>query len=280
MKTGFMILMVALLSSNFSIAHAAVPKFKHVFIVILENANEDEAVAQPFLASLAKRGAYLKSYHGVTQPSQPNYLAMISGDTQGVSGDGIEDLDGKHIGDLLEGAGMSWKVYAEDYPGDCYLKAKSGKYVRKHVPFLSFTNVTNSPERCARIVNADQLDQDVRSGSLPNFAIYVPNMDNDGHDTDVATADAWLKSKFGMRVKSAEFMTDTLFITTFDEGEMLGNSDNQIYASFYGTQVKPGAVATESYDHYNLLRTVEEALGLSTLGQSDAKASPIEGIWK
>jgi hypothetical protein len=149
-------------------------------------------------------------------------------------------------------------------------------YVRRHVTFLNFRNVQNTPSRCARIVNSTQFDIDVATKSVPKFAMYIPNNRNNGHDTDIATADRWLESRFGSLINDPTFMNGTLFIVIFDEG----GQTNTIYASLNGAGIQPGATSDTRYTHYNLLRTIEEILHLGTLGRQDATAAPIDGIWR
>ena len=116
---GFVLLTAA------SPANARAP-FQRVLIVVLENTDYENAVAQPFLRDLAARGALLSNAFAVTHPSFPNYVAPTAGSTYGLTSNGEVTLDVPHIGDLLEGAGRSWKVYAEGYPGNCFLGASAG----------------------------------------------------------------------------------------------------------------------------------------------------------
>ena len=261
-----------------------VPDFKRVMIVILENADYDDAIKQPFLASLARRGALLARFSAEAHPSQPNYIALISGSTQGVDGDSDATVDAPHVGDLLEKKMLQWKVYAEDYPGDCFLGSTQGDYVRKHLPFLSFVDVQTNPVRCGRIVDASQLSADIETGRLPTYSLYIPNLDNDGHDTDVAYADQWLSMKFGPLLDDKRFTRGLLFIVTFDESEggddESGQVPNHILTVLVGNTVKPGSVSDGSYDHYSLLRLVEDRFDLGHLGLNDALATPIDDVWK
>jgi hypothetical protein len=252
--------------------------FKKVLMVVLENTDYHQAISQPFQASLAARGALLSNFRAITHPSQPNYLAMVAGSTYNVNHDGNINLNVPHLGDLLEERGLQWKVYAEDYPGNCFLGKKFGKYVRKHVPFLSFTNVQQSPERCARIVNASQLDQDIQRGELPEFSMYVPNLDNDGHDTPPLFTDQWLARRFGSLFNDPGFMQDLLVVVTYDEREIF-IGPNQVLTVLYGPSIKPGAESAVRYTHYSVLRTIEDEFGLGTLGHCDAKATPIQDVW-
>jgi phospholipase C len=247
--------------------------------VVLENTNYEDALRQPFLASLARRGALLTHFTAEAHPSQPNYIALISGSTLGVTSDGNVSLDERHVGDLLEANGLHWKVYAEGYPGNCFLGAAAGAYVRKHVPFLSFKNVQNDRARCARIVNASELASDVRDGTLPEYSLYVPDLKNDGHDTGVAYADRWLSATFGPLLQDPRFTKDLLFIVTFDESKGYIFGGNHVATILLGEAVAPGTILDAHYDHYGLLRLVEDGFGLGSLGQGDAHAAVITG-WK
>lgn len=252
--------------------------FQKTLWIVLENTNTSVALKQPFLNELTTRGAFLQNMNGVTHPSQGNYIAMIAGSTLGVFGDGNTDLNATHLGDLLEARGLSWKVYAEGFPGNCFLGATSGKYARKHVPFMSFTNVSTNPKRCANIVDDTQFDKDLAADALPNFALYVPNLDNDGHDTGASAADTFMSQRFGKLLKDENFLKNTLVVVTFDESATyFGNS---IYTTLIGSGIKPGSKNNQRLDHTNLLRMVEDEWVLGNLGRSDQSALPIDGIWK
>jgi Phosphoesterase family len=254
--------------------------FKHIITVVLENTDYSSALDQPFLASLIKRGATFRNFHAESHPSQPNYVAMISGSTSGVYGDGQVNLGGNHVGDLLEAAGLDWKVYAEDYPGNCFLGMTSGDYARKHVPFISFKNVQQNSARCAKVATAGDFDTDSAGGALPAYTFYVPNLKNDGHDTGVAYADKWLQQKFGPMLNDPAKMDGTLFVVTFDESESPFDSNNQILTILVGNMVKPGVDNNDNLNHYSLLRLVEENFGLGTLSRGDSSAAAINGVWQ
>jgi hypothetical protein len=246
-------------------------------VVVFENADYEEALRQPPFAELAKRGALLTNLRAKTHPSQPNYIALVSGSLRGVSSNDAVDLEARHLGDLLEEKGLSWKAYLEDYPGGCYTGDKSRNYVRKHNPFISFRNVQSSASRCARLVEARKLDKDLRSGALPDFSLYVPNLENDGHDTSAGFAPRWL-SKQLLPLLEKRLAKDLLLIVTYDEAK--SDENNRVYTALLGRDVEPGARSPAAYDHYSVLRTIEDRLKLKTLGANDARAAPIEGIWK
>lgn len=271
-------LLLGLLALSPHAAQATPPPFTRAMIIVLENTNYSEALKQPFLAQLAQSGAAFTQFEAESHPSQPNYISMIAGDPLGVTNDSSVNLSETQIGDLLGAAGKTWKVYAEDYPGNCFTGGGHGKYARKHVPFISFTSVQKDPAQCANIVNASQLDSDIQAKVLPDFSMYIPNLNNDGHDTGASFANNWMSQTFGPRINNPEFMSGLLLVVTFDESENIFGS-NQIFTAFYGPGVKAGSVYSSRANHYSVLRTIEDALGIGNLGRGDATASAISGIW-
>ncbi len=250
---------------------------KRIFMVILENTNAYEALAQPFLKKLAHEGALLDEYFGITHPSQPNYIALIAGDTMGVKGDANENLDGKMLIDLIEEKGLTWKSYNDGYPGNCFLEERSKKYVRKHQPFLSFKSVQSDPKKCSHIVSSNELEKDVASGKLAHFNLFIPDLNNDGHDTGAKYAERWLAKTFGNLLKNPAFIKDTLFIVTFDESNNIFS--NRIYTSLFGQAIKSGYVSEKPYNHYSMLKTIESLLGLESLNRKDLDAALIDDVW-
>ena len=200
---------------------------------------------------------------------------MISGGLQGVKGDQNININALHLGDLLEAKGKTWKNYAEGYPGNCFSGATAGRYVRKHVPFISFINVQQDARRCANIVPASQFATDIANGTLPDFSFYSPDLDNDGHDTGLAYADGALKRIFGPLIDNADFMDGMLLIVTFDEDDH--TQGNKIYTALIGGGFEPGTQDNTRYNHYSLLRTIEDGFGLGSLHLNDETATPIGG---
>ena len=254
--------------------------FDRVFIIVLENIDFDRAMRAPFLHHLATRGTLLTDFHAITHPSFPNYLAMVTGSTLGIRDNRPKDLDATSLVDLLEPAGVSWKVYAEDLPSPCFLGTTSpdGLYVRKHEPYISLRPIQRNPARCARIVNAAQLSIDLAQDAIPQYSLYVPNMRHDGHHTGIREADAWLQEFLTPLLLDPHFMRRSLLVVTFDEDS--GSAGNHIYTVLVGDMVQPGAINGNFYNHYSLLRLIEDNYGVGTLGREDAKATPICCLWK
>ena len=264
--------------------------FDQIVIVMMENEGTDEALADPYIVSLIRRGAWFSNYHAITHPSFPNYLAIVAGSTFGLDSDHRSPpLKGPTIVDRLEEKNLTWKSYAEDYPGGCYLGSAAGAgrltptaaptelYVRKHVPLLAFASIQNNPARCGRVVAASQFMRDARAGKLPNYSFYTPNMFNDGHDTSLEASSTWLKGFVRNLESTIAVHQRTLVVITWDEG---GGRDNRVLALLVGTVVNPGRYAVP-LTHYSLLRTIEENFGLSTVGAGDRKASSFpESVWR
>ena len=103
-------------------------------------------------------------------------------------------------------------------------------------------------------------------------------LDDDGHDTNVGTASTWLKNFLENWFPPAT-RAGTLIVITFDESEPPEKASNHIYTVLLGDMVKKGAKIPERYDHYDMLRTIEDNFGLSQLSGGDAKAKVISGIW-
>ena len=264
------------------------PSFQKVFIVVFENAEAEDVLNQPYFSRLKENGAYLSNFFALTHPSLPNYIAMVSGDTHGVQLDNVKSVDGRTIVDLLEEKGLTWKSYAEDYPGHCFAGSKSPDpgthYVRRHQPFIVFRNIRENPERCKFIVPASELQRDINQNGLHSFSLFIPNNPDSGHGNRLAQAEHWLKETFSPLIdrENSQFMKDMLFVVTFDEGraEKFGGGRNHIYTVLYGNSVVPGKVSDKHYNVYNLLKTIEVGLGLGTLTENDKKAEPITGIWR
>jgi len=249
--------------------------FDRVFLLLLENQPYIEVIQNELFKRLAERGTLLTNYKAITHPSQPNYLAMTSGNDWGVS-DAPVNINTRNIVDLLEAKGLSWKAYAEDYPTPgsavCFTNESSGGlYYRKHVPFISYDNIRNNPDRCRKIVDGKQLDADIKSNTVPHFSFYTPNIDNDGHNTGLGYAARWVTTFLGPRLHENNFVEGTLFVVTFDEDD--GSHNNHIFTVLFGPMITPNAYESTHYDHYSLLRTIEENFSLGHLGRNDTSGN-------
>ncbi|MBO9667419.1 MAG: hypothetical protein J7501_11490 [Bdellovibrio sp.] len=269
----------SLLLTSFAHAESLVGQhFKKVVVIYLENTDYAKAMQQPYLQALSTSGGALDNMYGLTHPSQGNYISFAGGDLLGVRNDNPVNLSESNLADLLEQHGYTWKSYAENFPGNCFPGSVTGRYVRKHNPFISFTNITSNPERCKNIVNSNEFFKDAAAGNLPNLSFYVPNLDDDGHDTGVAYSANWMKQVFDGLLKNPQFMQDTLVVVTFDESSKTGG--NHIYTVLLGSNIQPGSHSSQHLTHVNILKTIEAEFNLGDLGRLDKNAEVIQGVWK
>jgi Phosphoesterase family len=270
-----------------SVAPPATGWFERVLIIVLENQDYGKAITDPYLGELARQGANFSNFHGLFHPSYSNYLAMVAGKDIPTIFDQQRNLNECTIADLLKSKGLTWKNYAQGYPTQiaaatapeqCSKDDFAGKYARKHVPFMSFLPIQQ--HQCDNIVGAGQFDDDLNNHTRPAYAFYTPDLDNDGHDTGLSYAAAWLKGFLEPLRQNPSFMKGTLIVVTFDEsGTQSRAAGNHIYTVFLGPMVQPQEIK-DNYNHYNVLRTIEDNFGLCPLGAGDGGAKPITSIWK
>jgi acid phosphatase len=292
-------------------AKSSARHFDRVVIIVLENGDYEAAAKDKNLAALAAQGASFSNFHALFHPSYPNYLAMVAGTDFGIHHRGRfladrqvdfpNDAAHKTIADRLIASGLDFKNYAEELPeGDCPFRiddqhvanSKKGDYARKHVPLLSFREVQE--KWCDRVVRVDSAKgnsllgiddnffvKDAKAG-LVAYSFYSPNMNNDGHNTNVQVAGAWVR-KFLEQTFTEKLRKGTLVVVTFDESDH--NADNRIFTLLLGDMVKQAEqqdpkVLDRHYTHYNVLRTIEDNFGLAPLAAGDRDATPITDIWK
>ena len=265
-------------------ASAGRAPFDRVVVAVFENKAPGDVFgngAAPTFNRLARRYAVLAGYGGVAHPSLPNYLALVSGSTQGISDD-CDDCSASapNLADLLEARGRSWKTYAEGLPGPGYAGGNKGRYRKHHEPFVYFRNVRSNAGRLRRVVPFTELSGDLADHRLPDFSLVIPDNCDNMHDCPVSTGDAWLKRFLGPVLASPQMRRGVVFVI-FDEGKgsQPGLPGGRVPALAVGPTVRRGALNRARLDHYNLLRTIEDAFRLPRLGQS-VKAKPITGIWR
>jgi hypothetical protein len=278
-KPAICLMVVCALLAGRATAAAPVPAFAHVVVIVFENKESTSVLgnrAAPTFNSYGRRYAKLTRYYGVTHPSLPNYLALVSGSTQGITSDCTDCVvDAKSLADTVEASGRTWKTYAEGLPAPGFLGPFNGRYAKKHNPFAYFRSIAEDPARRARLVPLSQLGPDLRRGALPSFSLVVPDLCHSMHDCSVAVGDAWLRSQIGKFVR----LPNTVVFVVFDEGSTSIAGGGHTAALAIGRAVRPGSRFAKVTGHYGILRTIEQAWGLPLLGRS-ARVAPITGIWR
>lgn len=271
----------------------ALPQYKHVIVVVEENHDYSALIGSPnspYISWLSEHGALFTDSHGVTHPSQANYIALFSGDVQGVKAD--ECLEGKtfitpNLGAALIGKGFTFKGFAETIPSvgftGCYYKTSSltgqALYGRKHCPWVNWqgTGPNDFPATLSQPMTAFPSDYN----KLPTLAFVIPDMDNDMHNIGapgdaaaIQRGDKWLKANIAKYAEWAK-SHDSLLIITFDEDDSR-TAVNQIPTIFYGARIKTGKYS-EHITHYNVLHTLEAIYKLPLTDSQNADV--IKDIW-
>ena len=169
------------------------------------------------------------------------------------------------------------------------------QYATKHNPFMYFHAIIDSASCKQHVVPLTKLEDALRSTrSTPNYTFIVPNLCHDGHDRpcqngepgSLESANAFLQHWVPIIMSSPAYKADGLIIINFDEalsidataccGEPSGpNTMNpgvngpgggRTGAVLLSRFIKPGTVTNVPYNHYSLLRSVEDMFGLPHLG--------------
>ncbi|GAA4244522.1 alkaline phosphatase family protein [Dactylosporangium darangshiense] len=240
----------------------------HVVVVVFENKSVQQIAGSadaPYLNALIGQSAVFDDAHGVTHPSQPNYLALFSGSTQGVTDDHCPIRAGAapNLAQQLLAGGLTFAGYSEGLPAPGFRGCSSGRYAAKHNPWADFDSV---PAEANQPYTAWPDDP----ARLPTVAFVIPDLCHDMHDCPVSAGDAWARDHLDAYRRWAA-THDSWLIVTFDEDD--GSAANRILTLVCGAGVTPG-LRNGRVDHYSVLRTIEDRYGLAPLGQA-AAAKPL-----
>jgi phosphatidylinositol-3-phosphatase len=272
----------AVVTAPLAVAHrppqpprGAVPRAAatHVVLVVEENHEFARIIGSrqaPFLNRLAATGTLLTRYYAITHPSLPNYIALVAGDPLGIHSDCRTcHRRGRSLVDQLQAAGISWKAYYQGLPAPCSTAVTAGAYAKKVNPFLYLDGVRSVPLRCRRVVPLTQLGDDLRHGGLPRFAMVTPDLAHSMHSGSTRQADSFLQ-RLDQLLSASAGRGGILLIVTFDEGTSDqglhgGPGGGHVATIVVGPGVPAGGRDATPYDHYALLRSLEQRFGLRPL---------------
>ena len=247
--------------------------YQHVVWIVMENKVYSQIIgasAAPYVNSLARQCGLATNFSAESHPSLPNYIAMTSGSTQGITDDGGPGMHPLSVASIFSQLGSGWRSLEESMPSNCD-HADASPYSVHHNPAVYYTNIS---AQCA--------SQDVPLGSTPDisarFTFVTPNTCNDMHDCSVATGDTWLSGFLPKIFKSSAYTSGTTaVILTWDEGsKTLGN---HIATLVMAPSVIPGTQSSTAFDHYSMLRTTEELLGITPYLGSAAGATSMRSAF-
>jgi phosphatidylinositol-3-phosphatase len=279
--------------------NGVLPNFAHVFVIMLENRGYEQIMGNthaPYLNHLAITAGLATKYTGVAHPSQPNYLAAISGGTFGVQDDNDVTLHVPNLVDQLEEHGRTWKAYMQSInqcasPLDSF--CGNDRYARKHNPFVSFADIQSNPSRMKLIVDTSALAPDLASGQVANFVWISPDQCHDMHglalpasdpcsgdnpDALTAQGDAFTQTTVDAIMSSSAWSSaaePSVIFVTWDESEGASEDNAGCCGIDSGgghvvmiaiSKASPGArTSTVAYNHYSLLATIQQSWGLGCL---------------
>ncbi len=248
----------------------APPAVKHVFLILLSGGGG-------FDDDLRKQGELIAGYAAVTQGELANEIALVSGQdpTPAISAncpqyDCLYPPEVKSVADQLTAVGKTWRAYVEDQPASCSHPAPGaadtpGTYVTWRNPFVYFHSLVDGDDCADFDIGLDQLGFDLTSAdTTASLSLVVPNRCHDGSGTSCPAgsgdAKAFLATTVAQIVGSPGYEEGGLVaITSARGGELL----------LISQQVKPGSsVDVGAYDHYSLLRSIEDLFGLDHLGHA------------
>jgi len=173
--------------------------------------------------------------------------------------------------------------------------APDDQYATKHNPFAYFHSIIDSPSCDSNVVALPRLETDLRSAATtPAYAFISPNLCHDAHDTPCAngepgglvSADRFLRHWIPLITASPAYREGGLIIITFDESRASdtesccnerpgpnvakaggdGPGGGRTGAVLLSPYIAPGTVSNVPYNHYSMLRSVEDLFGLAHLG--------------
>lgn len=299
--SGVLMLSLALATFPSRVEAQTFPKYDHVFLVVMESEGFKAIIGNadaPILNALANDYGLATNYSGVGDPSEPNYVAMLGGDTFGLSTDDPYWFPGQTVNASslmaqLEAAGMTWKGYFQNMPypgyrGYCYPDKCNGipdadtQYVAKHNGIVNFANMQN-PTEFGKMFPFSQLAADLAAGTVSNFSYIVPDECDDMHGAPpwcvdsgatssvqqsflIARGDSFVGSVVNEITSSPIWQAgNNAIIITFDEGNTATSRVPTIVITSHGPR---GVTDKTSLNHFSLLASVEQAFGLGCLANA------------
>lgn len=235
-------------------------RWQHIVWIIMENKSYSQIVGAadaPYENHLAAECGLATDYHAVSHPSLPNYIALTSGSTHGITDDDPPSAHPIGGSSLFSQLGADWSSLQESMPSNCDTSS-TGEYAVKHNPAAYFTDIRNACD-----------SQDVPLTQPPDishrFTLITPNLCHDMHDCPVSTGDGWLATFLPTLLNSRQYRAgSTAVFLTYDEDD--GSGDNQVATFVIAPTVPTGTRSSTPFTHYSLLRTTEEMLGFGRLG--------------
>ena len=264
----------------------------HIIIVMMENKGYTQIIGSsnaPYINSLISdpHCALFSDSHGITHPSQPNYLQLFSGNNQGV----VDDTQSSNtpystcnLAYSLISHGYTFKGFSESLPSAGNLIFSSGNYVQRHCPWASWVGTGTNQINANLHQPYTSLPSVSNYSTLPTVSFIIPDNSHNMHNptlvsaTAIANGDTWLSTNIPNLVSWVK-SHNSLLIIQYDEDESLtgGATINKIPTMFIGSMVQ-GGTYNNTFTHYGLLRTIEDMYSLPICGSSSTETA-ISNCW-
>ncbi len=265
----------------------------HVYVIVLENHSLNDTVGNPDMPAinaLARTYGYAANYTGVAHPSLPNYVALIAGDTMGFTSDNPDQrFTGDNLASQLTRAGLGWRGYMQALPQAGSAVPYAGTYGKKHNPFMLSSEVLADPAQVANVRTLADLGPDLDAGHSPALSFIVPDVCHDMHGAPECrdrhqldrTGDAFVAAWTKRLLASPDWKAGSALVVTFDEGEGgdVRGGGGRIATIVVTPDGPRGRVSAAPYNHYSLLRTLEDGFGLPALRKAQT-AAPMTDLFR
>jgi hypothetical protein len=241
--------------------------YEHVVWILMENHSYNEIIgssAAPYINQLASQCGLATNYFAIGHPSLPNYIALTSGSTQGITDDNPPSSHPLNVPSIFSQLDPgNWRSLEESMPSNCD-QTDSGEYAVRHNPATYYVNLTDCTSLDVPLVSSPDISA--------KFTFVTPNLIDDMHDGTIQQGDTWLSNFVPQLTSSAQYQAGkTAILITWDEDDSTQN--NQVATLVIAPSVKPGTQSTTLFNHYSLLRTTEEQLGLPLLAGAQTATS-------
>jgi len=234
------------------------PSANKVIVFVIENRSFTQMQdGAPYIWSMARQYGYAENFKAITHPSLPNYIAMASGSTQGITdnkGPGSHELEADNVFGNSWAAGRSAKLYMDGMFSDRCRQSNTGNYAVRHNPWTYFVDERALCEKYD--FDFKYFADDVAAARIPNVGMVIPHNGNNAHDGTLATADNWFKARVATLMAGPDWKAGKLAIVlTADEDNRL--EDNRILT----VVIHPSQdhnVVTEPLDLYSLHRLLAD----------------------
>lgn len=288
---------------------STVGELDHVFMVYMENKGYNDIVHSPnapYLNSLIDTYGFATNYYALSHPSAPNYYPILGGSDFGTTFNCLTNcFDEPNLTDNLDDAGKTWVAYQQN----------GGGY-NNFSPFLTFSNIYNDPDVVnAHLLPLSDMAAGLTDPSTaPNFVWFFPddetNMEGPldsvvslvrwavsqltTHQYNIKAGDEWLEETIPVILNSPTWQDPdekSAIFLSFDEDTNntslgMGNEGDHVVTVIIPSPgaitsgMRSGSFTTDAfYNHYSLLRTMEESLGLPPMTNNDRYAEPMNDFW-